>query len=419
MMRRGDLEGLRGVPRRGQHPGLVAERGGFLRAGEEQRRDGRHLGERETGDLGRIELQFLLQERPGDEVKVEDPADRHDARDAGGKAGMCPERGEREVRAGRMANRQEVVMLVERAQNGQQPRGHVRHDLGHARPGHKPVFDIAHDRPQRCERGQREAVILGPQGAPVASVDHHGHDRPDTLSGRRFDPLPRRGAILLPSDRQRLLRHNPIPPGALHVTVAGAGVMHEETVTRSGRSATGLQIWMDHEAENREVAPRGIHLAAADVPTVSADGVTRRVLIGASGGVASPVDAPVTATLVDVNLAPGAVFREEVPEGEAGFAIVRSGHVETSDGVAGPGSAAFAANRRLTLTAHDEACLTFLGGRALRQPFLPAGPFVASDEAQARAFRVRFGAGGMGRLTPFDQAALNHEFDTSLHADGE
>ena len=212
---------------------------------------------------------------------------------------------------------------------------------------------------------------------------------------------------------------NPIPPGALHVTVAGAGVMHEETVTRSGRSATGLQIWMDHAAGDREVAPRGIHLAAADVPTVIADGVTRRVLIGASGGIASPVDAPVTAKLVDVDLASGAVFREEVPEGQTGFAILRSGHVETADGVAGPGSAVFAANGAITLTASEVARLTFFGGRALRQSFLPAGPFVASDEAQARAFRARYGAGAMGRLTPFDQAALDHDFDTTLHANGD
>ena len=212
---------------------------------------------------------------------------------------------------------------------------------------------------------------------------------------------------------------NRIPPGALHVTVVGAGVMHEETVTRSGRSATGLQIWMDHAATDREVAPRGIHLAAADVPTVSAQGVTRRVLIGASGGVASPVDAPVTAKLVDVDLAPGAALREEVPEGETGFAIVRSGQVETAEGVAGAGSAVFAANGSLTLTARDAARLTVFGGRPLRRPFLPAGPFVASDEAQARAFRARFATGGMGRLTPFDQAALDRDFDTPLHANGD
>ena len=206
---------------------------------------------------------------------------------------------------------------------------------------------------------------------------------------------------------------NQIPPGALHVTVAGAGVMYEETVTRSGRSATGLQIWMDHAAADREVAPRGIHLAAGNVPTISAGGVTRRVLIGTSGGVVSPVDAPVSAKLTDADLAAGAIFREQVPEGETGFAIVRSGRVETPDGAAGPGSAVFASDGVLELTAREAARLTFFGGRPMEHAFHPAGAFVASDETQAKAFRARYGAGGMGRLTPFDQAALDRDFDAA------
>jgi hypothetical protein len=36
---------------------------------------------------------------------------------------------------------------------------------------------------------------------------------------------------------------------------------------------------------------------------------------------------------------------------------------------------------------------------------------VASTEAQARSFRSRFALGEMGRLTAFDQAALDRAFD--------
>lgn len=212
---------------------------------------------------------------------------------------------------------------------------------------------------------------------------------------------------------------NRIAPGAMQLTVAGSGAMHEETVTRSGRSARGLQIWIDHAEADREVAPRGIHLAEVDVPIARRDGLTRRVLIGASAGAASPVDAPVTATLVDVDLAPGAVWREDIAEGHTGFAIVRSGVVQTAGGVAIAGSAVFGADSVLCLTAREAARATFFGGRPLRHPIFPAGPFVASDQAQARAFRARYGAGGMGQLTPFDQAALDRDFDAAVRANGE
>lgn len=213
-------------------------------------------------------------------------------------------------------------------------------------------------------------------------------------------------------NQDTLGNRNLIPPGALHLTVAGAGVMHEETVIRSGRSALGLQIWIDHADEERETPPAAHHLAASDVPTFSADGVTRRVLLGASGGLSSPISAPISARIIDIDLQAGATLEETVPEGETVFAVVRSGEIETGAGRAGHGVALFANGTALRLTALTDARLTVFGGPPLRHTVLPSGPFVASNEAQARAFRARYAAGGMGRLTAFDQAALDREFDT-------
>jgi redox-sensitive bicupin YhaK (pirin superfamily) len=212
-------------------------------------------------------------------------------------------------------------------------------------------------------------------------------------------------------NQDTLGNRNLIPPGALHLTVAGAGVMHEETVTRSGRSALGLQIWIDHADADREIAPAALYLAAADVPTATAEGVTRRVLLGASGGLTSPIAAPLSARIVDFDLHAGAVLEETVPAGETAFAVIRAGEVETAGGRASPGTAVFADGAALRLTARSDARLTVFGGPPLRHAVIPAGPFVASTDAQTRAFRARFAAGGMGRLTAFDQAALDRDFD--------
>lgn len=245
------------------------------------------------------------------------------------------------------------------------------------------------------------------------------------MRGPLFPPHPHAGFsvatyIFPESDigfwNQDTLGHrNLIPPGALHLTVAGAGVMHEETVTRSGRSALGLQIWIDHAASDREVAPAALHLAAADVPTATADGVTRRVLLGTSGGLTSPIVAPLPARIVDIDLRAGAVWDGVIPAGENAFAVIRAGRVDTGAGEAGPGTAVFANGESLRLTARSDARLTVFGGPPLRHAVVPAGPFVASTEAQARAFRARFAADGMGRLTAFDQAALDRDFDRATN----
>jgi redox-sensitive bicupin YhaK (pirin superfamily) len=70
------------------------------------------------------------------------------------------------------------------------------------------------------------------------------------------------------------------------------------------------------------------------------------------------------------------------------------------------------------MTAQTPARLTIFAGPPLRHTHVPAGPFVASTEARARAFRARFAAGGMGRLTAFDQAALDRDFDLASNQTG-
>jgi redox-sensitive bicupin YhaK (pirin superfamily) len=219
-------------------------------------------------------------------------------------------------------------------------------------------------------------------------------------------------------NQDTLGNRNLIPPGDLHLTVAGAGVMHEETVTRSGRSALGLQIWIDHNDADREVVPAALHLSAKDVPTLDRDGVVRRVLLGLSGGVTSPLAPPLSARIIDMDLRAGAVLDEPVPPGENAFAVIRAGRIETASGPAGPGTAVFAHGDHLRLTAQSDSRLTLFGGPPLRHAVLPTGPFVASTETQARAFRARSSAGGMGRLNPFNQAALDRDFDRTSNQKG-
>lgn len=215
-------------------------------------------------------------------------------------------------------------------------------------------------------------------------------------------------------NQDTLGNRNAIAPGALHVTVAGAGVMHEETVSRSGRSATGLQIWIDHAHADRTVPPRAVHLAASAVPVVEAPGVVARVLMGTYAGVTAPVDAPVTATLVDIELSAGARIDVPVLPGDTAFAVIRSGVLVTDWGTAGPATAVFAAHGALTLTARETTRLTVFAGAPLKHSPVPAGPFVAASAAQAQAFRARFSAGDMGRLVPFDQAELDATFDAGM-----
>lgn len=65
---------------------------------------------------------------------------------------------------------------------------------------------------------------------------------------------------------------------------AGRGVVHCEMP--SGKEAAhGLQLWINLSSENKMIEPKYQELLSKDIPEVTADGVTVRVIAGESYGV--------------------------------------------------------------------------------------------------------------------------------------
>lgn len=235
------------------------------------------------------------------------------------------------------------------------------------------------------------------------------------MAGPTFPPHPHAGfsvaTYILPEsplgfiNQDTLGNRNRIAPGALHVTVAGSGVQHEEQPERSGGLARGFQIWIDHAASAREMAPHALHLRADAVPVTERDGAQVRVVLGESSGLVSPLTIPTPVRLVDVTLAAGSTFRQGLQTGESAFVMVLSGALSVSDTTVGPGSVAITDRDGTELVATggaDGARLILFAGQPFNdQPRIQRGPFVASSPAQLQDFMSRFAATGFGRLVPF------------------
>ena len=206
---------------------------------------------------------------------------------------------------------------------------------------------------------------------------------------------------------------NEIAPGSLHLTVAGAGLMHEETVARTGRHARGFQIWVDHAAADRHVVPRAQTLLDGDVPRETRDGVERAVLLGTGGSSRSTLTLPTDVRLVDVRMEAGAGTHEAAGAGETAFIWLREGRLDLGAGAMDAGMAAFLGGAEARITALEPSRYTLFAGRPLDQVILPGGPFVASSEPELRAFQAAFRSGAMGRLSPFDQTYLDRRFDAA------
>lgn len=228
-----------------------------------------------------------------------------------------------------------------------------------------------------------------------------------------FPPHPHAGfsvaSYLLPEspigfiNQDSLGTRNRIAPGALHVTRAGRGVLHEEQPERSGSVARGYQIWIDHAEADRELPAAALHLAADEVPQRAFGDSTVRVVLGARFGLSSPVSVPAAAQVVDLALAVGAPVEFALDPAESGFLVVLDGVVQVGDRVVAAGDVAVAspgaAVRLDAVTASARA--TWFGGRAASRQRVRQGPFVANDPAQLQRFFEDYRSGRFGALTPF------------------
>lgn len=240
------------------------------------------------------------------------------------------------------------------------------------------------------------------------------------MTGPVFPPHPHAGfsvaTYILPDsptgfwNQDSLGTVNRIAPGALHWTVAGAGVVHEETPERAGRVAEGFQIWIDHPAVLREVPPQALHVAADAAPVRRMTGITRRVVAGRDGNVASPLVAPVEVQLVEVVVDPGTRWTEDLAPGMQGFLWVLEGEVRAGGAVAGADTVVPLSDG-MVLQAKGAVRLMRFAGRPSDEVPVFGGPFVGSTAEQLARFRRAYQSGGMGRLVPFDQAALDRQFD--------
>lgn len=100
-----------------------------------------------------------------------------------------------------------------------------------------------------------------------------------------------------------------IRPGDLNLMVAGSGIVHSERErpehTAQPHALHGLQLWLALPEADEEVAPAFHHYPAADMPQLSVDGVTLRVMIGSAYGVTSPVRQFASTLYVEAQLQPG------------------------------------------------------------------------------------------------------------------
>ena len=164
----------------------------------------------------------------------------------------------------------------------------------------------------------------------------------------------------------------PIRPGAVNWMTAGRGIVHSERTApdhrAGGEPLHGLQLWVALPKAHEEVEASFAHHAADELPIVSAEGKTIRVVTGNLYGVRSPVPTLYDTIFADAQIAAGSVLPIDAETEERAIYIV-SGEIE----IAGD---RFAAGRLLILRPGDaisvsapvDARVVLVGGAAMDGP---------------------------------------------------
>jgi redox-sensitive bicupin YhaK (pirin superfamily) len=195
--------------------------------------------------------------------------------------------------------------------------------------------------------------------------------------------------------------------GDLVWMTAGRGIIHSEAVEMSGRARI-LQLWIALPARDRDLAPGFEIVRRGEAPVVHQPGVEGRLYSGASGTLVSPTRNRVPVTLLDLSLATGATFVQELPAAYNAFFYVLEGSVTVAGNRVAEGQVGWldpSQADRLAIAAPGEpARLVLYAGLPIGEPLMQHGPFVAGSRQEIAAYHRSFLAGQFASMSALVRA---------------
>ena len=229
---------------------------------------------------------------------------------------------------------------------------------------------------------------------PFLMLDRFGTDNPgDYIAG--FPEHPHRGFETVTVMIQGRMRHRDnaghesvMTPGGVQWMTAGRGIVHSEMPEQQEGAMEGFQLWLNLPSQRKMDPPQYRDIAPHEVPQWQGDGVTVRVIAGASHGVAGAVQREHTEPLIlDLQLAAGARFEQPLPPGHQGFIVPYRGSLSVGGAELRRDMLALLAQDPdadgVTMQAGaDGARALLVAGRPLREPIAQYGPFVMNTRQQ-------------------------------------
>ncbi|SNS08078.1 hypothetical protein SAMN06295912_101216 [Sphingomonas laterariae] len=176
-----------------------------------------------------------------------------------------------------------------------------------------------------------------------------------------------------------------IRPGAVNWMTAGSGIVHSERtgdeVRASGGGLYGIQTWVALPTALEETSPTFSHHPAETIPEIEGEGLTLRLIAGATDGIRSPVPAVSDMVYGDLQLAGGARYAFPAEHIERAVYVV-AGNISVAgqDGSFGEHElVVFRPGAEIIITANGPTRLMIVGGEPFPEKRYIYWNFVSSS----------------------------------------
>lgn len=228
---------------------------------------------------------------------------------------------------------------------------------------------------RRSIGGERLALL-----DPFLLLDHVTVDPAHTGGEIGFPRHPHRGIETLSyvisgevAHRDSLGNEGRVGAGGTQWMTAGNGIYHEEMLIPGADNGEFLQLWFNLPRAQKRIPAAYAGVTGPDVPTVSGDGFSVRVVAGEFAGTPGAFKGiAVQPTVLDIKIQPGQSVTIATTPGQAALAyLVKGGIAEAPARDSGPQLVVFTDGSQVTLAAGDEgARLLFATAPLLNEPVL-------------------------------------------------
>lgn len=183
-----------------------------------------------------------------------------------------------------------------------------------------------------------------------------------------------------------------IKPGELNLMAAGSGIVHSERTSAEqkalGPRLFGIQAWAALPKSHEESSPTFAHYDATQLPRITGEGKTVRLIMGQMFGQTSPAEFPHPSFYAEAVLAPGAVLPLE-PDYDERAIYIASGEIDIAGDTFGAGRLlVFRPGDRISILAISQSRLILLGGEPMDGPRHIWWNFVSSSKDRIDAAKA-------------------------------